>query len=112
MWKHEFFEDGDAWVEAPSPIRMTIWRQEARRRHARDGAVFAQLRDAAGLAAWDAEMPAGAIVGDVWRQAMTRHPAIAPFERAISCAVNATFARMTHRSPTATKSFLPPVSGG
>jgi molybdopterin converting factor subunit 1 len=75
--------------------------------------LFAQLRDAAGLGTWEAEMPAGAIVGDVWRQATTRHPAIAPFERAISCAVNATFARMTHPVADGDEvAFLPPVSGG
>ena len=75
--------------------------------------LFAQLRDAAGLGVWETEMPAGAIVRDVWRQTTTRHPSIAPFEKAISCAVNATFARMTHAVSDGDEvAFLPPVTGG
>jgi molybdopterin converting factor subunit 1 len=75
--------------------------------------LFAQLRDAAGLGSWDADVSAGASVRDVWRDAAVRHPAIAPFESAVSCAVNASFARMT--APVADGdevAFLPPVSGG
>ena len=75
--------------------------------------LFAQLRDAAGLGAWEADIKTGAVVRDVWRDAAARHPAIAPFEKAISCAVNAHFARMTQ--PVADGddvAFLPPVSGG
>ena len=75
--------------------------------------LFAQLRDVTGHAAWDAEVPAGASVGDVWRAFALHHPAIAPFERAVSCAVNANFARMTHPVQDGDEiAFLPPVSGG
>lgn len=75
--------------------------------------VFAQLRDAAGLGVWETDVTPGASVRDVWRDAASRHPGIAPFEKAISCAVNASFARMTQ--PVADGddiAFLPPVSGG
>jgi molybdopterin converting factor subunit 1 len=75
--------------------------------------LFAQLRDAAGLGAWEADMRPGAVVGDVWRAVSARHPEIAPFEQAVSCAVNANFARMTQPIADGDEvAFLPPVSGG
>ncbi len=75
--------------------------------------LFAQLRDAAGLGVWEAEITPGAVVGDVWREVTNRHPSIAPFERAVSCAVNANFARMTQPVAEGDEiAFLPPVSGG
>ncbi len=75
--------------------------------------LFAQLRDAAGRGVWEADVTPGAVVRDVWRDATARHPGIAPFEKTISCAVNASFAPMTQ--PVADGddiAFLPPVSGG
>ena len=75
--------------------------------------LFAQLRDAAGLGVWEADLPPGALVGDVWRDVARRHPEIAPFEKAISCAINANFARMTQPVADGDEvAFLPPVSGG
>jgi molybdopterin converting factor subunit 1 len=75
--------------------------------------LFAQLRDLTGHGAWDADVPPGASVGDVWREFASQHPSIVPFERTVSCAVNASFARMTARVADGDEiAFLPPVSGG
>ena len=75
--------------------------------------LFAQLRDAVGFGVWEAEIKPGAVVGDVWRDVATRHPNVAPFEKAISCAVNANFARMNQPVSDGDEvAFLPPVSGG
>ena len=75
--------------------------------------LFAQLRDAAGRAVWQAEVRPGASVGDVWRDLAAEHPEVARFDRAVSCAVNASFARMTAQVAEGDEiAFLPPVSGG
>ena len=75
--------------------------------------LFAQLREAAGGAAWACEVPAGASVRDAWDAAVGMHPALAPFARGIACAVNAEFATMTSRIQEGDEvAFLPPVSGG
>ena len=75
--------------------------------------LFARLRDLAGEEMLACEVPAGATVADVWQQVVGRHPALDPFTRAISAAVNEEFARRT--APVShgdTVAFLPPVSGG
>ena len=75
--------------------------------------VFARLRELAGRSEWTCEVPAGATIADVWQRAAADHPSLAPFERAVSCARNAEFARRS--TPVAEGdeiAFLPPVSGG
>ncbi|MBM3782210.1 MAG: molybdopterin converting factor subunit 1 [Acidobacteria bacterium] len=76
--------------------------------------LFARLRELAGRGDLDCECPGdAATVADVWQQLVARYPALAPYERAVSCAVNAEYARRT--SPVADGdevAFLPPVSGG
>ena len=75
--------------------------------------LFARLRELAQADALTVEVPATATVGDVWRAVTDEVPALAPFEGAISCAVNANFSRMSN--PVAAGddvAFLPPVSGG
>ena len=75
--------------------------------------LFARLRELAGDGAMACELPAGASVGDVWRAVATRHPALEPFGRSVSCAVNEDFAPMqapVHDGDEV--AFLPPVSGG
>jgi molybdopterin converting factor subunit 1 len=75
--------------------------------------LFARLRDLAGRAELDCEMTPGASVADVWRVVTSRHPPLEPFGRAVSCAVNADFARMdTEVRDGDEVAFLPPVSGG
>ncbi|MFI5177241.1 MAG: MoaD/ThiS family protein [Vicinamibacterales bacterium] len=75
--------------------------------------VFAQLRDAVRHGQFDADVPPGASVADVWRHLTVSYPELAPFAGSVSCAVNAQFARMTagvHEGDEI--AFLPPVSGG
>ncbi len=75
--------------------------------------LFARLRELAGLEVWHTEVPAGATVADLWAAVAQAHPALAPFGRAISCAVNANFSRMSHPLQEGDDvAFLPPVSGG
>jgi molybdopterin converting factor subunit 1 len=78
--------------------------------------LFARLRELAGRESWPLELPgagASATVADVWAAVAAEHPALAPFARAMSCAVNAEFARMTSTVRDGDDvAFLPPVSGG
>jgi molybdopterin converting factor subunit 1 len=74
---------------------------------------FARLRELAGREAWTCEVAAGATVADVWEAAAREHSALAPFGRAVSCARNDDFAKMTSRVEDGDDvAFLPPVSGG
>jgi molybdopterin converting factor subunit 1 len=75
--------------------------------------LFARLRDLANQQALVCDVAAGASVADVWKAVVARHPALEPFGRSISCAVNEDFARMTTRVNEGDEvAFLPPVSGG
>jgi molybdopterin converting factor subunit 1 len=75
--------------------------------------LFARLRDLAGGADWPCEAPDGASVADIWRLMTSAHPALEPFGRGISCAVNAEFARTHSQVHDGDEvAFLPPVSGG
>jgi molybdopterin converting factor subunit 1 len=75
--------------------------------------LFGRLHDLAGAAELERDAPTGATVGDVWRQLAAEIPAIAPYSRSISAAVNADFARMTTAVADGDEvAFLPPVSGG
>lgn len=75
--------------------------------------LFARLRELAGAETMTVEVPESATVAMVWKAAASAAPALVPFERAMSCAVNATFARMSHVvSEGDDVAFLPPVSGG
>ena len=74
---------------------------------------FARLKELAGAETMVVEVEEPATVAMVWRAAAALSPALNPFERAISCAVNATFSRMSHTvSEGDDVAFLPPVSGG
>lgn len=75
--------------------------------------LFARLRELAGAAEFDCDVPAGATIQTVWQAAVSKHRALGDFSAAVSCARNEDFARMT--SPVAdgdSIAFLPPVSGG
>jgi molybdopterin converting factor subunit 1 len=75
--------------------------------------LFARLRELAGRESWDIEMPAGATAADAWAVIAADTPSLAPFDRAISVAVNASFARMSRPLAEGDDvAFLPPVSGG
>ena len=75
--------------------------------------LFARLRELAGRAECECEVPSGATVEDVWRALCREHQALGPFGPSISCAVNEDFAPMRSvvRDGDAI-AFLPPVSGG
>jgi molybdopterin converting factor small subunit len=52
-------------------------------------------------------------VGELWASLVADYPALSPYERSISCAVNADYSRFA--APVAEGdevAFLPPVSGG
>ncbi len=75
--------------------------------------LFARLRDIAGSGEFAKEVPLGATIGAVWRELATEYPALAPYERSISSAVNADYARMDRQLSDGDEvAFLPPVSGG
>ena len=78
--------------------------------------LFARLRDIAGTAELARDVTPGAnvaTVGDVWRQLAKEFPELASYERSISSAVNADYARMDHVICDGDEvAFLPPVSGG
>ena len=75
--------------------------------------LFARLRDIAGASELPREVAAGATIGGLWRDLTGEFPAFGPYERSISCALNADYARMDavlHDDDEV--AFLPPVSGG
>jgi molybdopterin converting factor subunit 1 len=75
--------------------------------------LFARLRDVAGTAELVREVGAGASVRTLWQQLVTEFPEIASYERSISTAVNADYARMDRALADGDEvAFLPPVSGG
>jgi molybdopterin converting factor small subunit len=58
-------------------------------------------------------LASGATIGDVWRQLAGEFPELARYERSISTAINADYARMDQVVGDGDEiAFLPPVSGG
>ena len=75
--------------------------------------LFARLRDIAGAAEFSRDVRAGSTIGDVWKQLSGEFPELAQYERSISSAVNADYARMDQVIGDGDEvAFLPPVSGG
>ena len=75
--------------------------------------LFARLRDIAGASELARDIAPGATIGTVWRQLASEYPALGPYERSISSAVNLDYARMdTPLRDGDEIAFLPPVSGG
>jgi molybdopterin converting factor subunit 1 len=75
--------------------------------------LFARLRDVAGTGEIVRDVPAGATVRSVWSELATQFPGIASYERSISTAINADYAKMDQRLADGDEvAFLPPVSGG
>ncbi len=75
--------------------------------------LFARLRDIAGAAELSREVKPDATIGSVWRELAGEFPELGPYERSISSAVNADYARMdTPLRDGDEVAFLPPVSGG
>ena len=75
--------------------------------------LFARLRDLVGASELTRELPDDATVLTVWQQLATEFPAVAAYERSLSAAVNADYARMEQTVRDGDEiAFLPPVSGG
>ena len=75
--------------------------------------LFARLRDIAGAAELPREVGADATIRTVWAQLVNEFPDLGRYERSISSAVNADYARMDDRVQDGDEiAFLPPVSGG
>ena len=75
--------------------------------------LFGRLHDLAGASVLERDIEAPATTADVWQALVAETPAIAPYARAVSVAVNADFARMTTSLEEGDEvAFLPPVSGG
>lgn len=75
--------------------------------------LFARLRELAGAAELSRELPDGATAAALWLELAREFPAIAGYERTISCAVNEEYARLTTILKQGDEvAFLPPVSGG
>ena len=75
--------------------------------------LFGRLHDMAGATELVRELAGAATVATAWTVLAEEFPAIAPYARSVSAAVNADFAKMT--TPLADGdevAFLPPVSGG
>ena len=75
--------------------------------------LFARLRDIAGAGELTREAPGGATVGAVWAALVADYPELSPYERSLSCAINADYSRFTAAVSEGDEiAFLPPVSGG
>ena len=75
--------------------------------------LFARLRDLTGMGELIREIPAPATARVVWDALVNEWPSPAEYEKTISVAVNAEYARMTTTIGDGDEiAFLPPVSGG
>jgi molybdopterin converting factor subunit 1 len=75
--------------------------------------LFARLRDLAGMGELIREVPDGATARDVWDDLVLEWPGLRDYERTISVAVNAEYARMAATVHDGDEiAFMPPVSGG
>ena len=75
--------------------------------------LFARLRDLAGTGELVQEVTSPATVATVWNSLVTTIPELRDYERTMSVAVNADYARMSAAVNDGDEvAFLPPVSGG
>lgn len=75
--------------------------------------LFARLRDLVGSGELVREVGAPATVETVWRALVADQPELRAYERTMSVAVNADYAKMSARVNDGDEvAFLPPVSGG
>ena len=75
--------------------------------------LFARLRDLAGAGELVREVASPATVRTVWASLVAETPALVEYERTISVAVNAEYAKMAAAVHDGDEvAFLPPVSGG
>jgi molybdopterin converting factor subunit 1 len=75
--------------------------------------LFARLRDIAGASELGRDVPAGATIRSLWQGLVGDFPELEAYERSISSAINADYARMDQPLRDGDEvAFLPPVSGG
>ena len=75
--------------------------------------LFARLRDIAGASELPREVSTGATIATVWRELAGEFPGLSQYERSMSSALNADYARMDSEVHDGDEiAFLPPVSGG
>ena len=75
--------------------------------------LFARLRDLAGSGELVRDVAAPATVETVWRALVEEMPMLGDYERTMSVAVNADYAKMSAKVHDGDEvAFLPPVSGG
>ncbi len=75
--------------------------------------LFARLRELAGTAELQREVPDGSTALDVWKRLSDEFPELQGYTTAISVAVNQEYARFTTDVRDGDEiAFLPPVSGG
>ena len=75
--------------------------------------LFARLRDLAGSGELVRDVGTPATVETVWRSLVDEMPGLREYERTMSVAVNADYAKMSAKVSDGDEvAFLPPVSGG
>jgi molybdopterin synthase sulfur carrier subunit len=75
--------------------------------------LFARLRDLAGSGELVRDVAKPATVETVWRSLVDEMPDLLAYERTMSVAVNADYAKMSAKVQEGDEvAFLPPVSGG
>jgi molybdopterin converting factor subunit 1 len=75
--------------------------------------LFARLRDLTGAGELVREVPEPADARAVWNAMVAEWPALREYEKTMSVAVNAEYARMTAAVHDGDEiAFMPPVSGG
>jgi molybdopterin converting factor subunit 1 len=75
--------------------------------------LFARLRDIAGTPELARQVMPGATIRSLWSDLVAEFPELAAYERAVSSALNADYARMDQALSDGDEvAFLPPVSGG
>jgi molybdopterin converting factor subunit 1 len=75
--------------------------------------LFARLRDLAGSGELVRDVPPPATVQTIWRGLVAEMPGLSDYEKTMSVAVNADYARMSAPVNDGDEvAFLPPVSGG
>ena len=75
--------------------------------------LFARLRDLAGAGELVRDVTAPATVQSVWRTLVAEMPDLVQYEKTMSVAVNAEYARMGAAVEDGDEvAFMPPVSGG
>jgi molybdopterin converting factor subunit 1 len=75
--------------------------------------LFARLREITGAHELGRELPDDATAGAAWERLEREFPELRDYARAVSCAVNADYARFSTTLKDGDEvAFLPPVSGG